>query len=1000
MLRRMTADAELLKNAVNEVSRLLQADGAMIYLVDEATEKLRFAYDAGITDRRARRLIRDLVLPIGVGMFGTAVSDRALTVTDDYSADRRFTHSPVTDEIVVAAGMRSMAVTPLIAGDRVIGAMGAYAARPAAFSEAQIRLLRALGDHAAAAIANRQQAAELARQVETQRTLQTITARITAIRDPDEVLQQVVDGARRLLGSDAAHLTLRDADRPILRPHVIAGGVDQATRDWLAEQEFPIGGGMNGLAAGHGQPVWTRDYLVDPRIPHTPDDQAVAERMGLRGMAVAPLRAPEGEIFGTLAISYDEPRATSAGEIAVLQGLADIGAIAVANARLYGQSVESGRRYRFLVENAPDLIWAVDRDGLFTYLSDTCRTLLGREPEELVGHHFAEIVAPESLPNVLEHWQRIAEEPDQPQQYRLNALHRDGTHIPMEINGLGTVVDGEFAGGHGSVRDIRERVALEEGLRRQTVELSRAVEVQRTLGEIARRIVEVDDAGDTLQQVVDASKQLLGSDGAHLTLMNDEGTHLIPMVVAGDTDAETRTWLRGLRFAVGDGINGLAAASGHAVWTDDYRSDARITRDPTDDAPARLRLGAAAVAPLFGPGGEVTGTLAITYAEPRPIDPRDIVLLEELASQGSIAARNARLYEQLRDSERRYRHLVDNSPDLVWSVDPDGHFTYLGESLERMTGFRPDELLGKHFEILGTPESLEIVRAGWRGMQEHPEEEQQIRLDLPLAGGGTMAAEISMVATVVDGRFAGAHGSLRDIRERERLEEDLRRQAAALAANEERANLARELHDSVTQALFSMGLTTRALELLLDRDPALVRAKLAELQDLQKDALAEMRTLIFELRPQGLETDGLAQALRNHGAAVEGRTGLAVAVEVEAEERLPLDVEEALYRIAQEALHNVVKHANANRARIALRRVGRQLRLTIEDNGIGFDPDAVPRGHLGLVGMQQRAERIGANLEIGRRPGGGSRIRVSLTLRAAPAVASAAPSSVVAATAE
>ena len=82
----MTAEAELLKGAVTEVARLLQADGAMIYLVDEASETLRFAYDAGITDRRARRLIRDLTLPIGVGMFGTTVSRRELTVTDDYPA--------------------------------------------------------------------------------------------------------------------------------------------------------------------------------------------------------------------------------------------------------------------------------------------------------------------------------------------------------------------------------------------------------------------------------------------------------------------------------------------------------------------------------------------------------------------------------------------------------------------------------------------------------------------------------------------------------------------------------------------------------------------------------------------------------------------------------------------------------------------------------------------------------------------------------------------------
>jgi PAS domain S-box-containing protein len=338
------------------------------------------------------------------------------------------------------------------------------------------------------------------------------------------------------------------------------------------------------------------------------------------------------------------------------------------------------------------------------------------------------------------------------------------------------------------------------------------------------------------------------------------------------------------------------------------------------------------------------------------------------------------LLEQLQQSERGYRNLVDHSPDLVWAVEADGMFTYLGESLERMTGFRPDELLGKHWRNLVVPESMDAGQAAWQAIQERMDEDLQFRVVLPLAGGGSMAAEVNMVATVIEGRFAGAQGSIRDIRERERLEEDLRRQAAAIAANEERANLARELHDSVTQALFSMGLTARALELLLDRDPDAAKQKLAELRELQKDALAEMRTLIFELRPQGLETDGLAQALRNHGAAVQSRTGMSVSVEVEYDERLPLDMEESLYRIAQEALHNVVKHANAEHARIVLRQAGRELKLSVEDDGVGFDPNLAPRGHLGLVGMRQRAERIGAELDIHKRPGGGSKVRVSLPL--------------------
>ena len=1168
----MTASTELLQRAVDEVARLLDADGAIVYLIDPATDELYFAHDAGITDPEAQHLIRDMRLPVGVGMFGTAVARREMILTDDYRSDARFEHSPLADRIVEYAGICSMAVAPMLANDEAMGALGAYSSRASAFSEAQVTLLRALADHAAGAIGNERllarvssQAAELARRVETQQTLQRIAAQITALRDSDAVLQVVVDAAARLLDSDGAHLTLLDPREPILRPHVMAGKLDAEASAWLGTQEFPVGGGMNGLAAELGQAVWTNDYLVEPRIPHTQDDQQVADKMGLRGMAVAPLRAPEGAVIGTLAISHRTPRDTSPDEIELLQGLADVGAIAITNARLYDRIGESERRYRFLVDNSPDLVWAADRDGNFTYLSETLEPLLGYHSDELVGSHFSTVIAPESLPIVAEHWARAVAEPQRRQQYRLVVLDRDGGRVPMEINAVGTEVDGAFTGAHGSVRDIRERVLLEEDLRRQADELERALEVQRVLGEISRRIVEIADSGEVLQQVVDAAKQLAASDGAHLTLMNDERTDLIPMVLAGDTQPETRAWLHAQRFPVGGGINGLAAAEGMAVWTDDYARDPRIPHDPGDDSPARLELGAVAVAPLRSSGGEVVGTLAITYREPRVIERRDVTLLEELASQGAIAARNTRLYADLRNrsedlarlveaqrtlaaiaaqisairdpagvlrrtvdearrllgadhaiinqyqadvamladldatdlepmvdavpipfgkgiagaaiqdetvrrtgdyvnddtfehvpeadawmaergfhsqmsapllgeagpigaltvyaarqdafsdtdaellgalashaaivqanarlygearaaaeqmeiSERRYRHLVDHSPDLVWSVDAEGQFTYLGESLERMTGHRPDQLLGRHWSALTLPDSVHIATAGWEAIRAHPDDEQQIRISLPMASGGTIPAEVNMIGTTVDGHFAGAHGSIRDIRERERLEEDLRRRSAELAANQERANLARELHDSVTQALFSMGLTLRALELLFDRDPEAARAKLTELRDLQKDALAEMRTLIFELRPRGLETDGLAQALRTHAAAVEGRTGLAVTVEVDSDERLPLETEEALYRIAQEALHNVVKHASARTSRIELRRSGRELRLTIDDDGIGFDPTTTPRGHLGVVGMRQRAERLDGSLVISRRPAGGTRVRVSLPL--------------------
>jgi PAS domain S-box-containing protein len=391
-------------------------------------------------------------------------------------------------------------------------------------------------------------------------------------------------------------------------------------------------------------------------------------------------------------------------------------------------------------------------------------------------------------------------------------------------------------------------------------------------------------------------------------------------------------------------------------------------------------------APLFG-DGQPLGSLTVSALRPAAFDEADAELLGALATQAAIAVSNARLYEDLRVSERRYRHLVDNSPDLVWSTDADGRLTYLSESLEARTGWRPEQLIGQHFNRLTNESSLRIAEDAWRGMVAEPDRERRIRLELPVASGATTPVEVTMIGTTVDGRFAGAHGSVRDIGERERLEQDLRRQAAELAAGNERANLARELHDSVTQALFSMGLTTRSLELLLDTNPEGARAKLAELRELQRDALAEMRALIFELRPSSLEQDGLVQALRNHAAAVHGRTGLEVRLTCEPDtlERTALGVEETIYRIAQEALHNVVKHANASHALIQLRGDQGGIHLLVEDDGVGFDPDRVPRGHLGLSGMRQRAELTGGRLEVRSVVGKGTQIDAFVPARSAGA---------------
>lgn len=142
-----------------------------------------------------------------------------------------------------------------------------------------------------------------------------------------------------------------------------------------------------------------------------------------------------------------------------------------------------------------------------------------------------------------------------------------------------------------------------------------------------------------------------------------------------------------------------------------------------------------------------------------------------------------------------------------------------------------------------------------------------------------------------------------------------------------------------------------------------------------------MRSLIFELRPGSLERDGLEQALRTHAAALESRVGLSILVETELPEALPLEVQENLYRIAQEALHNVVKHASAKQVDLREEQRSATVRLTIADDGRGFDPDHVSEAHLGLAGMRARAERLGGAITIRLRPGAGTTVEAVLPAR-------------------
>jgi signal transduction histidine kinase len=208
------------------------------------------------------------------------------------------------------------------------------------------------------------------------------------------------------------------------------------------------------------------------------------------------------------------------------------------------------------------------------------------------------------------------------------------------------------------------------------------------------------------------------------------------------------------------------------------------------------------------------------------------------------------------------------------------------------------------------------------------------------------------------------------------------RERLVLAREEERRRLARELHDSVSQALYGISLGAHSARTALERDPTQIAEPLDYVLTLAEGALAEMRALIFELRPESLEQEGLVAALAKQAAALRARQAIIISTELCDEPGLSLQAKQELYRIAQEALHNTIKHARASQVDLILRQTSETLLLEVRDDGVGFDPEEAFPGHLGLHSMRERVASLGGTFQVESAPGQGTAIRTHLPIQA------------------
>lgn len=534
----------------------------------------------------------------------------------------------------------------------------------------------------------------------------------------------------------------------------------------------------------------------------------------------------------------------------------------------------------------------------------------------------------------------------------------------------------------------------------------------RTLNEIGQRITSILDVDELLRQVARLIHQRFG---CYLVVIGVlEGDELVFRIGAGDfwDELSRRSGPVCLKMR-GQSVAGWVAARAQACLVRDVRQEPRYV------AIEGSRTRSEFIAPILA-AGRVLGVLDVESDRPDNFDDTEVDLITALANQLGIALENARLFAAEQRRAEQFRVIAEVGRRFTTALEID---VLLQQAVELI-----QQAFGYYHVGIGLIEGDEVVyRAGAGVLWDDPAfqfKPARLRVGVQGLSGwvaarglplcvpdvsqdpryvlmqGSQARSELVVPIVVKGETVGVldvqsdRPDAFDQKDQAVLESlanqtgaaienaRLYQRARQLAVMEERSRLSRDLHDSVTQALYGMTLYAQAAAgQLAAGNLDQVAEHLRELQNTSQEALAEMRLLIFELRPPVLQEDGLVAALRTRLSAVEGRSGLKTELTADIKTRLPLAVEEGLYRIAQEALNNILKHACARRVVVRLADVGdgRGVSLTVADDGSGFDPVAAQGGGgLGLADMEERAARLGGRLVITSRPGEGAQVYVEV----------------------
>ena len=336
-------------------------------------------------------------------------------------------------------------------------------------------------------------------------------------------------------------------------------------------------------------------------------------------------------------------------------------------------------------------------------------------------------------------------------------------------------------------------------------------------------------------------------------------------------------------------------------------------------------------------------------------------------------------------TEKDYRYLFENASDAMWVQDMEGNFLDGNRALEKLSGYTLEEWACLNVTQFLSDESRALAKEVRRKLLTGEEFEQPYEQRFLVKGGGTRIVKMATNPIIINGEVKGFQNVARDISEEKQLQENMRFYVhqVTIAQEDERKRVARELHDDVSPPLL---LLIQRLDTMTSATRPMLSHSLKEsLEGLRSQAIETLETLrrcAQDLRPRILDDLGLVAALEWMTEDMVKSQGIDTHAEViGTEQTLPMETQLLLFRIAQEALNNIRRHAEASRAVVKLESGDNSIKMTVSDNGKGFEPpermgDLASIGKLGLAGMQERARLLGGSLKVESEPGKGTTVVV------------------------